>query len=161
MFPLVGGLALFVGACSANVGHAPPPLNKQLLTGKWKNSSDTQFVTGYEFAEDGTLKMIVQGMEQPVPARFTWSGERTLDMEFKVPEDIQRAYQAAAKAYKDQVRDRIKSGQLTDRAGPGMLSMVPDELPAEESLQVGLSDQPRLLILARANGVSQTFEQAD
>src|SRR6516162_5502389 len=77
-FLLVGGLILLLGACSPKVSHAPPPINKQLLTGKWKNSSETEFISGYEFAEDGTLKMIVKGMEQPVRGGYTWSGERTL-----------------------------------------------------------------------------------
>src|SRR5690242_12540097 len=95
---LVGVLALLLGACSAKVSHAPPPLNKQLLTGKWKNSAEMQFITGYEFAEDGSMKMTVQGMENAVPGRYAWSGERTLEMKFKTEADIQKAFQAAAKA---------------------------------------------------------------
>jgi hypothetical protein len=158
---LVGGLALLLGACSGKGGHAPPPLNKQLLAGKWKNSSDVQFVAGYEFAEDGTLKMTLRGMRRPVPGRYTWSGERDLDLEYQGAEGVRQAYQEAAKAYKDQVRDRIKSGELPDRAGPSILGTVRDELPAKETLRVSLSEQPRLLILGGEGGASQTFEKAD
>jgi hypothetical protein len=160
-FLLVGGLIFLLGGCSPKVSHAPPPLNKQLLSGKWKNSSDSQFVSGYEFAEDGTLKMVVKGMEQPVPGRYAWSSDRTLEMKFKSEEDVQKAYRAAAKAYKDGVKARIKSGELSDRAGPSILGTVPDELPPEEKLQTSIAEQPRLLILVKADGASQTFEPAE
>jgi hypothetical protein len=160
-FLLVGGLVLLLGACTAKVSHDPPPLNKQLLTGKWKNSSESQFITGYEFAENGDLKMTVKGLEKPVPGGYTWSGERTLELKFKITEDSQKAYQTAAKAYKDGVKARIKAGELTDRAGPSILGTVPDDLPAEETLRVSLAEKPRLLILVRADGGSQTFELAE
>jgi hypothetical protein len=155
---LVGCLALLLGACSGSDGRAPPPLNKQLLAGKWKNVSEAQFIAGYEFAEDGTVKMTLQGMGRPVQGRYAWSGERTLDLEYQAAPDVQQAYQAAARAYKDQLTDSIKAGKLYDRAGESMSAAVPDELPAKETVQVGLSEQPRLLILINASAVSQTFE---
>jgi len=100
-------------------------------------------------------------MEQPVPGRYTWSGERTLSLEYETGADVQQAYKAAVKAYKDDVMGRIQAGKLPDRAGPGILGAVRDELPANETLQVGISKQPRLLILGGEGGASQTFEQAD
>lgn len=156
---LVGGLALILGACSGGGGSAPPPINKQLLAGKWKNASEVQFITGYEFADDGTVKMTVRGMEQPVRGRYTW-GERTLDLEYQAA-DVQQAYKAAAKAYKEDLAQRIKDGKLYDRAGASMSAAVRDELPTKETLQVGLSEQPRLLILTNESAVSQTFEKGD
>jgi hypothetical protein len=159
---LVGVLAVPLGACSEKVSRAPPPIDKQLLTGKWKNSSETQFISGYEFAKDGTMKMLVKGMEKPVPGRYEWSGDRTLEVKFQTEEDVQKAFRAAAKAYKDGVQERIKSGQLTDRAGPSILRSIPDELAAEETFQASFSDKPRLLILVKAaTGASQTYEPAD
>lgn len=155
---LVGGMALLLGACSANVSHAPPPVNKQLLAGKWKNSSDTLFVTGYEFAEDGSMKMTVKGMKEPVAGRYAWSGDRTLEVKYKTEADIQKAFQEAAKAYKDDVKARIKSGQLSDRAGPSILGTVPDDLPPEVTFKASFSEKPRLLILVNESGASQTFE---
>jgi hypothetical protein len=162
---LVGGLALLFG-CSGPVSHAPPPLNKELLAGKWKNASEAQFVAGYEFAGDGTLKMTILGREQPIQGRYTWSGERTLDLEYSEAPDVRQAYRAAAKAFKDQLTERIKTGKLPDRAGPSMLGAVPDELPAKATVRVAISDQPRqdqprLLILSEQSGASQTFEKAD
>ena len=157
---LVGGLILLLGACSPKVSHAPPPINKQLLTGKWKSSSEAEFISGYEFAEDGTLKMTVKGMEQPVRGGYTWSGERTLEMKFKTEADIQKGFHAAVKAYKEGVKARMKSGELRGQEGPNILATMPDELPPEETFQASFSEQPRLLFLVRAGGGSQTFEPA-
>jgi hypothetical protein len=160
-FLLVAGLVLLLGACSGKVSQAPPPINKQLLTGKWKNSSEVQLIAGYEFSDDGALKVTVRGMDLPVLGRYTWSGERTLDLDYKAEADVQKAYAAAAKAYKDDVRDRVKAGKLPDRAGPSILGAVRDEWPASETVQVGISEQPRLLMLGSEGGGSQTFEKAD
>jgi hypothetical protein len=157
---LVGGLALLLG-CSGGGGHAPPPLNKQLLSGKWKNSSEAQLVSGYEFADDGTVKLTVLGREQPLTGHYTWSGERTLDLEYPEAGDVRQAYKEAAKAYKDQVNQRIKDKKLSDRAGPAILAAIRDELPARETVRVAISDQPRLLILTGEGGASQTFEKGE
>jgi hypothetical protein len=104
--------------------------------------------------------MTVNGMKQPVPGRYSWDGERTLRVEYQLA-DVQQAYREAAKAYKDDVVDRIKRKILTERAGPSMLGAVPDELPAGEKFQVGISDQPRMLILNSEQGASQTYLPAD
>ena len=161
LFLLVGGLALLLGACSRKVSHAPAPLHKEWLAGKWKSSSDTQFIAGYEFTDDGKLKMSLRGLKRPVRGHYTWSGERTLDMEYSA--DFQEAYRAAARAYKKQVKDRIRAGELPDRAAPGMLGAVSDDLPAKETFRVAISEsaEPRLLILNKETGASQQFEQVD
>ncbi len=160
---LVAGLALLAGACSGTGtgAKAPAPPDKQLLTGKWKNSGELLLVTGYEFAEDGTLKVTIRGMEQPVAGRYTWKGERTLDLEFDAGADVQQAYEAAAKAYKDDVNNRIKAGKLQDRAGPPILGAVRDKWPNSETFQVGLSAKPPTLILSDEHGAPKTFEKAD
>jgi hypothetical protein len=158
---LVAILAFVLGACSRTGAPAPPPLDKHLLTGKWKSTSEAQLVAGYEFAEDGAVKVTIRGMEQPIAGRYAWSGERTLDLEYPPAAETQQAYEAAAKAYKDDVQDRIKAGKLPDRAGPSILSAVRDKWPTSEALRVALSDQPRQLTLINESGGSQTFEKAD
>jgi hypothetical protein len=156
---IVGGLALLLGACSGGGGPPPPALNKQLLPGTWKNvAAERQFVTGYEFAGDDTLKMTVRGMEQPVSGRYTWSGDRTLDVEFEAPPEVRQAYTAAAKAYKVDLQAKIKAGDMYERAGPSLSASAPDELPTKVTFHVGLSEKPRLLILSNDQGTSQSFE---
>jgi hypothetical protein len=158
---LVASLALLLGACGGNSTHGPPPLNKQLLTGKWKTAAELPLIAGYAFAEDGTLQVTVRGMDKPVPGRFTWSGDRDLKLTYEGGEDVKKAYQAAAKAFKDEVQDRVKKGTLPDRAVPSILGSVRDELPAEETFRVGLSEQPRFLFLTDPAGAPQRFDKAD
>ncbi len=158
---LVGGLALLLGACGGKSSQAPPALNKQLLTGKWKNTAELSLVAGYEFAGDGTLKMNVRGMDKPVPGRFTWGGDHDLNLKYEGGDDVKKAYQAAAKAYKDEVQERIKKGTLPERAGPSILGAIRDELPAEETFRVGLPESGRTLVLTDPGGAVQKFEKAE
>jgi hypothetical protein len=158
---LAGGLALLLLGCSGGGSHPPPPLNKQLLAGKWKNSSEEEFIAGYEFAADGTMKLTLRGREQPLPGRYTWSGERTVDLEYPEAADARQAYQAAAKAYKDQVRENFKGKKAPGEALPSALAAVGDELPARETVRVAISERPRLLILTSESGTSRTFEPGE
>jgi hypothetical protein len=158
---LFGGLALLAAGCAAKVNPAPPPPNKQLLNGKWKNSSEFQLISGYEFAEDGTVKMTVRGMNKPVTGTYAWNGDRALDLKYRAEGDVAKAYATTAKVYKEEVKDLVKSGKLPDRAAPSILATVRDELPAEETLKVGLSEQPRLLFLTQENQAAQTFEKVE
>jgi hypothetical protein len=160
---LIVSLAVLSGACSgAGSGtNAPPPIDKKLLAGKWKSSSESLIITGYEFGEEGTLKVTIRGMEKPIEGRYAWNGERTLGLEYQTTAEVQQAYEAAAKAYKENVEAQIKSGKLLDRAGPSMLSGVPDKWPTAETIQVAISETPRLLILTKEGEGSQTFEKAD
>src|SRR5262249_7627090 len=136
-----------------------PPLDKRLLSGTWKNSSDVQLISGYEFADDGGLKVSIRGMAQPLTGRYSWNGDRSLSLEYQMPDEGQQAYAAAAKEYKEDVRDRIKEGKLLDRAGPSIIGSVRDTWPANEIVQVGgLSEKPRMLIINSEGGVSQTFD---
>jgi hypothetical protein len=157
---LVGGLVLLLGCSGGGAPHAPPPPHKQLLDGKWKNNAEGAFIAGYEFTDDGSVKMTLVGREQPLAGRYTWSGERTLDLVYP-DADVRQAYQAAAKAYKEQLHQRVKDKKLPDRAEASMMAAIPDELPERETVRVGISEQPRLLILNRDNGGTQTFEKAE
>lgn len=159
---LIGSLALFLCACSSR-RHAPPPLDKSLLAGKWRNLSETQFLVGYDFNEDGTVKMSLRGAKEPIPGRFTWIGERKVDLVFSRTEDVQKAYEEAVKAYKDWVKDKIEKKEMSDKAGPSLRDTVPDKLPAKETLNVGISSaDPSFLTLARPDdGFFRTYKRAD
>lgn len=163
-FLLAGGLALLFVGCTNKTSHAPPPLHKEWLPGKWKNSSAAQFLTGCEFTDDGAVKISFEGMDKPVEGRYTWSGERTIEVTYPKEKDIQTTYQKAAKVYKDNIKKRIESKDLSDKAGPSMLNAVHDELPATEKFHVALSEQPQgghLLILTDEKNATQNFEKAD
>lgn len=161
-FLLVGSVALLFGGCAGKSNdHAPPPLDKQLLIGKWKSSAGLALVTGYDFAEGGTFQMNVAGMDKPVTGRYNWGGDRDLVLKYEANEDGKKAYAAAAKAYKDEVRQRVEQGTLPDRALPGILGTVRDELPAEATFRVGLTEKPRLLMLNTSDGVALRFERAE
>ncbi len=154
---LVASLALPLGACGGKSTKGPAPLNKHLLTGKWKNSSEIQIIAGYEFAEDGTLKMNVRGMGRPVPGRFTWVGDRDLTVKYEGADEARKAYRAAAKAYKDEVQERVRKGELPGVVAPS----VRDELPAEETFRVGIAEPAHFLVLTAPGGNVQRFEKAD
>jgi hypothetical protein len=156
---LVGGLALLLGSCSGGGSHAPPPLNKELLAGRWKTTADTPFLDGYEFDKDGGAKRIIHDMKQPVTGRYSWTGDRTLHVKYDLTPEVRKAYDAAAQAYKDEVTKRIKAKTLSDRAGPFLIDAVPEKLPDEESFQVSISDKPALLILTGSDGSPQNFER--
>jgi hypothetical protein len=160
---LLGGLVLLLPACSGGKsGHAPPPLKKELLAGKWNNSSDALFLLGYEFAEDGTAKATFKGMKQPVPARYTWTGDRTLELKYQAGPKVRQAYKQAARAYKDDLKAKVKAKKLSDKAGPSMAAAVQAELPAREEFRVAISEKPpRLILTEEESGAKHEFEQED
>src|SRR5690242_14510062 len=113
---LIVSLTLFLGGCSTKgggKGQAPPPPNKELLKGKWKSETDAPFLTRYEFDADGTVKITFQGMKEPIKARYTWSSDRTVDVEYPKDEAIRKEYESAAKAYKENVQRRIEKKELS------------------------------------------------
>ncbi len=162
MLLLIGSLALFLGACTTRKGesHAPPPLDQSQLTGKWKYDSETSFLAGYDFAADGTMKMKIRGMKDPVPGKYAWTGERTVDVEYSQEADVKKAYEAAAKAFRDDVEQRVKNKELDGRAGSGMLVVVKDKLPDKESFRVAVSGG-NFLILTRKDGSEMKFDRVD
>lgn len=160
-FLLLGSLALFLGACSGKGGsHAPPSLNKEWLTGKWENVSTAQFLTGYDFDSDGTMRMTFKGMKQPVKGSYTWTSDRTVEVEYPSDAEVRREYEKAAKEYKKDVKEKIDSKLLSDRAGPSILGMVPDKMLDKETLRVGITD-PKYLILVREDSTTLNFKKGD
>jgi hypothetical protein len=164
----VGGLVLVLAGCSNTGGgsHSPPPVKKELLPGKWKNISEAAFFTGYDFAEDGSLKMHVHGMEKPFAGHFSWTVDHKLVVELKKTPEAEKEFRKAASAFKEHINKRIADKTLSDKAGPSWLSSVPDELPGKISFKASLSEQPKdkpaLLIVSTEELGEQTFEkQAD
>jgi hypothetical protein len=101
--------------------------------------------------------MTVRGMDKPVPGRYAWSGEQTLTLHYQAA-DVRKAYQEAAKAYREKVKKDVDAKKLYAHAAPSLMASARDELPAEETFQVSIAEQPRLLILVNESGSSQQFE---
>ncbi len=159
---LVPGLALLLSSCAARTGPPAPPVpNKKELPGKWKNTSPGEFVEDYEFGDDGTFKVNFHGMAKPVTGKYSWSDDRTLDLEYDTPDDVQEAYRAAAKAEKELVHKRIKSGVMLPQAGPPLLASIRDELPAKDSVRVSINEKPPLLFVNREGVSTQTYEKEE
>ena len=161
-FLLVLALALLSSACSrTSSGSAPPAPNRSLLAGKWKNSSESQLISSYEFAENGNFAVSIRGMGEPVKGKFVWSDDRSLSLEYQITAEMQKAYEAAAKAYKDEVNDKIKNGLLPDRAGPSIMGGVRDKWPVAETFKISLPEKPPMLIVIGESGGSQTFDRVN
>ena len=155
----VGALAVLVGACSQNKGgNDPPPPNKELLAGKWKNTSELQFLTGYEFAADGKAKVSFHALKEPVPARYAWADERNLNLEYRPSEDVRRAYKAAGKAWREELQARVKSGKMHPGGLAGLEATITEELPASQTFRVVLTEKPRTLYLTVEGRGTQSFK---
>jgi hypothetical protein len=156
---LIGSLALFQGACSSKKETPPPPIKKDLVVGKWKIPTGAPFLVGYEFGEDGSLKMTVQGLKQPIKGRYTWSDERSMEVEYLMEGDVREAYETAAQAYKKRIRDQVEKQIMDSKMASGLLVSTMENLPDKETFRVGITD-PRYLVLVRGN-TSLNFERAD
>jgi len=159
-FLLIGTLALLLGACSSQKSKVPPLPHKEWLVGKWKNSAQAQFLTGYEFDKDGGLKVMFQGLKEPIAGKYTWSDDRTVVLEYAKSAEVEKTYEAAAKTFKEQVNERIQTKKLDGRAGPSLLRSAADKLPEKDTFTVGLVD-PKYLILSRPDVSSMSFEKVD
>jgi hypothetical protein len=159
---LIGSLSLFLGACSSQGNPVPPPAlpNKEWVTGKWKNAAEAQFLAGYEFDKDGALKVTFRCMKEAIPGRFAWSSERTVEVVYTKTADVKQAYEAAIKAYKEELQVRIKKREVEGRAGPSLLRLVEDEFPDKHTFTVGITD-PKFLVLNPKDGPTLSFERLE
>lgn len=154
-------LALLLGACSPkkNAPQPPPPPDKQALIGKWKSPGQDHFILGYDFASDGTLKTKIHGLDKPVPARFTWIDDRSIELEYSA--DALKTLKAAAEEYKKWVKEVIKKGERSGRAEGSMLSEVAKDMPAKETLRVNIAGKPAMLVLIREEGGSVHYDREE
>jgi hypothetical protein len=148
---LIGVPILFLGACSnKQPGVAPPPPKKELVVGKWKTSSDSLFLQGFEFGEDGKMELLYKGMKKPITGRYTWSDERNVEVEYEKDEGARQDYEAAAKMYRDQLQEDVDHQRLDQKIAGGLRSGLVDKLPDKEVFRVGIND-PKYLNLVRGN----------
>ena len=165
---LAGGLGLLAAACGSRGkidqdDVVPVGKYRELIVGHWQTTEEKNFIQGYEFARDGTLKMTLKGMADPVRARFTWTDDRQLEIEYQAPEAVKKRYAAAVKAYKEPTQKKLDEGKMDERAEHGLrmsLNTIPDELPARQKVGVILAEQPRELLLVSTEATRMTFKRA-
>jgi hypothetical protein len=165
---LAGLLGLLVSACGDHKGKqddiTPVSKYKELLGGQWEVGTKEELLQGYEFGSDNTLKMTIKGMAGPVQGKFTWSGDKELEIEHQVGEEVKKQYAAAVKAYKEPTRKKLEEKNVDQRSALGMkmgLNAIPDELPARETLKIILGEKPFLVLIVTNNGVTKTFKRAE
>jgi len=156
---LIGVPILSLGGCSSNKPTPPPPPKKELVVGKWKTPSDALFLQGFEFSEDGTMKMMYNGMKKPIMGKFTWTDERSMEVEYEKEAKARQDYEAAAEAYKNKITEDMEKQTMDPKIGQGMLGGLVDKLPDKEIFRVGISD-PRYLVLVRG-GATLNLDRID
>ncbi len=164
---LAGALGLLAGACAkAPVPkHEVTPVSKykELLSGRWQRAEKEPFLQGYEFGEDGKVKMTVQGLADSIEGKYTWSGDRELKIEYRASEEARKRFAAAVRAFKEPGQKLLAEGK-DGKAALGIqksLESLPDELPASETVKVVLGEEPvPVLILTTPQGTTITFHRA-
>jgi hypothetical protein len=159
------GLGLLVAGCGSGTVRTDPvtPVSKykEMIVGKWEADTKEQLVQGYEFAPDGGLKVTFQGMAEAVPGKYSWVGDRALELEYQASAGAQKDYAAAVKAYKEPLRKTVEGGGPIGDAVGKSLDMISDELPAKEKAKVILSEKPReMLIVTLERGSTLNFNRA-
>jgi hypothetical protein len=153
-------LILCVG-CNRSQGHAPPPLDKDLLIGKWDADEPEQFIQSCEFAADRSCKLTLKSVPEIVPGMYSWTGETKLTLEYRPSEEAQKNCKVFLKKLKAAIRE--KGENSPGSTGPALANSAnqyPDELPAKEEMRVGLADRyGPVLILTTESGLNFRFKK--
>lgn len=157
-------LCLLLGAssgCKQGQGHAPPPLDKEQLVGKWETDEPEQFIQGFEFGADHSFKMMIKSVPEAVPGKYSWTGETKITLEYQPSEELQKKVKAVLGDFKAKIRERGEKSPGT--SGPAIIksaNQYPDELPAKEELHVGMSDRyGPVLIVSTQSALNFRFKK--
>jgi hypothetical protein len=158
-FFLVGCLILPLGACAASgqgsPHPAPAPVKRELLIGRWAATDPSQFVQGFEFSKDGSLKTVFKAMTEPVPGRYSWTDDRTIVLEFQPTEAARKAFQKVARAHRDSVKKAVEWKAGPERAEQAA-AVYPLELSERETWNIGLAENQ--LFLTNDKDVRLSFD---
>jgi hypothetical protein len=154
-------LLLVCGGCKQGQGQAPPPLDKDMLIGKWEADDPEQFIQTFEFAADHSLKMTIRTLPDVVPGKFEWTGETKLTVEYQPSEEMQKKCRAFLADFKAKTRERgEKTPGPTGAAITRSADLYPDEVPTKDVYQVGLSDRHGpVLIVSTEKELRQRFKR--
>src|SRR5260370_15344360 len=82
---LLVGMALLLGSCGGSKeSHALPPINQDLLVGKWEAEEPEQFIQGCQFEADKSFAMTIWHMPQPLTGTYSWSTDRKIAVELRL-----------------------------------------------------------------------------
>jgi uncharacterized protein (TIGR03066 family) len=159
---LIYGLGLLLTACgSPKEDHSPPPLDKDMLLGKWEADDPEQLIQEFEFAADKSLHLKLRQVEETVPGTYEWSGNASLTLEYRPSDEAKKASAAVLAAVKQDLRDRAK--KTPGPVGAGLQNAAnnyPDELPAKETLRIGMSDRyGPVLVVTTEKGLNMRFKK--
>jgi hypothetical protein len=164
---VAGGFALLITSCGSGSGKVatndvvPVSKYKEMLVGKWKADGNDQLVQAYEFGPDNKVKVAFHGMKEPVEGKYSWAGDRDLELEYQASDAAKKDYAAAVKAHKDPLRKQAEAGGPIGDAVRKSLEAIPDELPAKEKVKVIMSEKPHdLLIVTLEKGLTLNFDRA-
>src|SRR5207253_10295365 len=98
---------------------------------------------------------------RPLTAKFTWKGDRALELDYPAAADVRKDYAAAVAAYKRRFMARIKAKEIPDRAA-GSLRVIEADLPEKETFTVAMTaEKPVQLFLTDEQGTRWTLARAD
>jgi hypothetical protein len=104
-------LALFLSACGGSgVSHAPPAANRDLLAGKWQAREQEQLFQSFEFKDDKSFQVTLWQLPEPITGTYSWSGDNTITLEYKLSEETKKAGKETLAAYRQHIKDRAKAG---------------------------------------------------
>src|SRR5437660_1645756 len=114
---LLAGALLALSACGSKQTHAPPPLNHDLLIGRWESEDADQFVQGYEFGPDQSVRVSIwRGPE--IAATYSWTANTVLALEYHPSEDVKKRYKETLTAYRDDIKKR--ASKVAGQYGEGI-----------------------------------------
>jgi hypothetical protein len=160
-FFLAASLILPLSACAdSGQGPAhpstPPAVNRELLVGTWAATSELQLVQQMQFNKDNSLKTIFRDVSEPVAGKYSWVDDRSITIEYQPSPSAKKAFQLVAKRMRQDAVKRVKS-RLGPEGAEKAAEMVPLELPAGETLQIGLAE--RQLILTTEKKLNLSFDR--
>jgi hypothetical protein len=161
---VAGGFGLLIASCSSgkvtNNDNTPVSKYKEMLVGKWNADGKEQLVQAYEFGPDNKFKMTVKGMPEVVEGKYSWVGDRELELEYQASDGAKKGFAAAVKAHKEPLLKTAAGGGPIGDAVKKSLDMMPDELPAKEKVKVILGEKPHdLLIITFEHGLILNFDK--
>jgi hypothetical protein len=159
---VAGGLALLAASCGSGKVKTdditPVSKYKEMLLGKWQADDEVQLVQAYEFGPDNKLTVTFKGMKEAIQGKYSWTGDRELELEYQATGEAEKGYAAVIKAHKEPQRKQAAGGGPIGDAVRKSLDMIPDELPAKEKVKVILGEKPHeLLIVTLEQGLTLNF----